>query len=239
VQNAVRNTDDYTMPKFEPGRAGFAHIANVGFRSVVGLHTGEDGQKLKVDEERRLAEEAGLAFHHRGISKQALTEQEADRLGIELENLPKPVLLRRVSGKRSGAMTMMTRGLKLAWAAGLLLAWLAPTAAALGDDAELRKRFDRLDADRNGVITWQEAYPMRASEFLEMDRNLDAVVQSDEFGGRAMPLSAFDKNGDRRLQLDEYVGTHRLMFQRFDADQDGSIDLQEFAAAQAAVRSKP
>ncbi len=107
MENAVRITDDFTVAKFEPDKADFARITEEGFRSIVAMQTAGEDQKLKPDEERRLAEEAGLTFYHQGISKQDLSDQEVDRFRAELAKLPKPVLLHCTSGKRSGAMTMM------------------------------------------------------------------------------------------------------------------------------------
>jgi uncharacterized protein (TIGR01244 family) len=107
MENAVRITDDFTVAKFEPDRAAFTRIAEEGFRSVVSLQTAEEEQKHKPDEERRLAEAAGLTFYHQGMSQKSLSDDEVDRFRVELERLPKPVLLHCASGKRSGAMTMM------------------------------------------------------------------------------------------------------------------------------------
>ncbi len=124
----------------------------------------------------------------------------------------------------------LTAGLTAASLA--LLAGVA-TASAAND---LEARFDRLDKDGNGEVTWAEAYKVRSGEFLDMDKNLDGIVGKDEFGDRALPLSAFDKDGDGRLQLSEYVGKHHQMFDTFDADGSGTINLSEFEKAQAAVR---
>lgn len=111
---------------------------------------------------------------------------------------------------------------------------LGPT--SLADSApDIDQRFARLDADRNGDIQWSEAEAVRKKEFSEMDQDGDGVVMSDEFGGRAMPLSAFDADADGKLTLSEYVDKHKQMFQKFDTDASGSIDKEEFAKAQASV----
>lgn len=118
--------------------------------------------------------------------------------------------------------------------AGVLLAAVLPVYAA--DD--LSKRFNRLDANRDGKVTWAEAYPYRAGQFMAMDKNRDGLVEASEFGGPARPLSAFDANGDGKLELSEFVGQHHRMFRKFDADGDGTIDRDEYAAAQQAVRGE-
>lgn len=123
--------------------------------------------------------------------------------------------------------TMAASAAALALLAGALTASAAPS---------LKSRFDRLDKDGNGQVTWSEAYKVRSREFLAMDSNKDGIVDKKEFGGRALPLSAFDKDGDGRLQLSEYVGQHHRMFNKFDADGSGTIAFGEFAKAQTAVR---
>ncbi|SFP93195.1 beta-lactamase hydrolase domain-containing protein [Tranquillimonas alkanivorans] len=107
MENTVAITDAFTVAKFEPGKEEFARVAEDGFRSIVSLQVGDEEQKVPPEEERRLAEEAGLAFYHQGVSKQDLSDEEVDRFRDRLENLPKPVLLHCSSGKRAGAMTMM------------------------------------------------------------------------------------------------------------------------------------
>lgn len=100
----------------------------------------------------------------------------------------------------------------------------------------LEQRFQRLDKNRDGFITWQEAQPLRAAEFKQMDRNQDDELSADEWHGRAMPLAAFDMDSDGKVALSEYVGKHQSMFQAFDANHDNRIGPAEFAQAQAAAR---
>ncbi len=107
MENAVAITDAFTVAKFEPEEEEYAMIAEEGFRSVVSLQTGDEDQKATPDEERRLAEDAGLAFYHQGVSKKGLSDAEVDRFRDRIESLPKPVLLHCSSGRRAGAMTMM------------------------------------------------------------------------------------------------------------------------------------
>jgi Ca2+-binding EF-hand superfamily protein len=56
--------------------------------------------------------------------------------------------------------------------------------------ARLREQFDKLDANRNGGID--------ANEYANLLLVRDA-------GGNAPALSAFDRNGDKRLQFAEYL----------------------------------
>jgi hypothetical protein len=100
----------------------------------------------------------------------------------------------------------------------------------------LEERFERLDANRDGFITWAEAEPSRAAEFKALDVDGDGAISEAEWKGRAMPVQAFDANGDGRVTQAEYVGKHKSMFQSFDADRDGRIGPGEFAEAQSAAR---
>ncbi|WP_299365236.1 EF-hand domain-containing protein [uncultured Paracoccus sp.] len=119
------------------------------------------------------------------------------------------------------------------WLGLATLALVVCASAASAQD--LQKAFARLDENGDDLIEWSEAYPVRVSEFVEMDADRNGAVDPSEFGGRARPFSAFDTDGDEELQLAEYLQGHRSMFMKFDADEDGAINLEEFEQAQAAV----
>ncbi len=112
-------------------------------------------------------------------------------------------------------------------------------AASLPAQAQpnLEQRFARLDTDRNGEITWAEAYRIRAMEFIELDRNSDGLVEKDEFRGRASPFEQFDANADGKLELSEYLAHHRKMFDKADSNGNGTLDLQEYEKIQRSIRS--
>lgn len=105
-----------------------------------------------------------------------------------------------------------------------------------GSAEDARGAFDRLDLDRNGTITWAEAYEVRTGEFMEMDTDKDGVVTQKEFQGPARPFAAFDADEDGDLQLAEFLEAHRSMFDRFDEDANGALTVEEFEAAQSAAR---
>ncbi|MFP3920879.1 MAG: EF-hand domain-containing protein [Dichotomicrobium sp.] len=109
--------------------------------------------------------------------------------------------------------------------------------ASAASAQEVQSRFDRLDKNGDGKISWADAYEARSSEFLEMDQNMNGVVEKSELTGRARGFDAFDLDGDGRVQLSEYLESHKGMFTKFDADGTGSLDMQEFEKAQAAVRN--
>lgn len=100
--------------------------------------------------------------------------------------------------------------------------------------ASLEQRFQRLDANSDGFITWKEALPSRASDFDAMDKNRDKRVTPDEFTG-VLQFAKFDSNKDGVVSKDEFVDTHRGMFMKFDADGDQRVSPSEFATAQRAA----
>lgn len=110
---------------------------------------------------------------------------------------------------------------------------IGPGAAQQAEDA-----FARLDSDGSGAITWEEAYEVRTSEFMEMDSDRNGVLAEDEFVGPVRPLSAFDSDGDGQLQMSEFLDGHRSMFHRFDGDASDTLDQSEFETAQMAVRGE-
>ena len=107
MENTVRLNDDLVVARFEPAREDFRRIAAEGFRSVVSLQTRDEDQKVAIAEERKAAEDAGLAFHHQPVGKENLDDGMVDEFREALSRLPHPVLLHCASGKRSGAFAMM------------------------------------------------------------------------------------------------------------------------------------
>lgn len=131
---------------------------------------------------------------------------------------------------------MTTRCATCALLGRAALALVVGASAASAQDLE--GAFTRLDENGDNLIEWSEAYPVRVSEFVEMDADRNGAVEQSEFGGRARPFAAFDSDGDGELQLAEYLDGHRSMFMKFDADEDGAINAEEFEEAQAAVRQE-
>ena len=114
-------------------------------------------------------------------------------------------------------------------------AWFAgTTAGAAAQEAE--DAFAKLDADRSGTITWDEAHRVRVREFTEMDADGDGVVTREEFAGPARPLAAFDSDGDGELHMSEFIDGHWTMFVRFVEDDSGTLDPAGFEAALCAAR---
>lgn len=100
--------------------------------------------------------------------------------------------------------------------------------------ATLEQRFQRLDANGDGFVIWEEAMPSRVSDFMNMDSNKDNAVTPAEYKA-ALPFGAFDRNTDGTISKAEFLATHHTMFMKFDADADQRISLPEFVTAQRAA----
>lgn len=115
-----------------------------------------------------------------------------------------------------------------------LVAQSNPASKPASGEPSLEQRFGRLDANKDGYITWEEALPSRTNDFDKMDKNQDQRVTPDEFGG-ALPFASFDQNKDGAISKAEFLDTHHRMFMKFDADGDQRISPSEFATAQHAA----
>lgn len=107
MDNTVTIDRNYSIARFAPDEAGLRQAAEEGFRSVVNFRTSEEKQEVTPEEERRIAEEAGLAYLHHPVSPDALDDALVDDFRRKMSELPQPVLLHCASGKRAGAMTLM------------------------------------------------------------------------------------------------------------------------------------
>jgi Ca2+-binding EF-hand superfamily protein len=131
------------------------------------------------------------------------------------------------------------------------------------DAEQLRAAFQRLDADRDGVLARKE-FPGSDRQFAELDADKDGVATLDEYAaspvGRAflraryraqqeprprvtaealapsrlLLLSRADRNHDGKVARDEWTGTAEA-FVQLDLDADGVLDRRDQveAAAQA------
>ncbi len=122
--------------------------------------------------------------------------------------------------------------------AGMLVLVPAPLIAAE------QPGFGRIDADKDGAVTWTEVLERHRAAFARMDQDDNGTVDEAEFLGfsgivgdgrpqdpalRKQRFQRFDGDGDGRLAFDEYSGGHRRMFDRADTNDDGRVTGQEFA----------
>ncbi|MDQ2703326.1 MAG: EF-hand domain-containing protein [Pseudomonadota bacterium] len=125
----------------------------------------------------------------------------------------------------------MNRMRALAAAALLALAPMAAAQVQSRPDATA-KTFDAWDADHNGVLSrpefdngWRAMVGRSVearlrSQFEKLDRNDDGGLDGAEYaslalvlraGNDAPALDAFDANGDKRLQFNEYIASVRAL----------------------------
>ncbi len=94
-----------------------------------------------------------------------------------------------------------------------LLLLSASSTFARGDKAE--RWFDRLDTNKDGIITQVEMEARGAERFARIDANGDGMISPEEFSVRA-----------------------KAHFTRADKDGNGEITKQEFIAAKEQWRKK-
>jgi collagen type III alpha len=108
--------------------------------------------------------------------------------------------------------------------------------------------FERLDLDKNGKLSRDEAKGPLAEIFERADQNKDGAIDKDEFrrvADRLMPpggtppgqgdvarrivemFQRLDANNDGKISKDEAKGPLLEGFERFDANGDGFIDKDE------------
>lgn len=86
--------------------------------------------------------------------------------------------------------------------------------------ARVTARFEKLDADKSGGVTLEEMTVRVKEVFEKMDANGDAAVSRDE-------AEAF-----RQAKRDDHKARHGdRMLKILDADGDGTVSKEEFAAA--------
>ncbi|TPE49710.1 rhodanese-like domain-containing protein [Amaricoccus solimangrovi] len=110
MRDVVKIDDRFTVAKFAPAPDALRAAAKEGFRSVVNMRTSEEKQEVTPEEERGVAEAAGLTYMHHPVDGQNLSEEVVDGFREKVGDLPGPILVHCASGKRSGALVMMHRG---------------------------------------------------------------------------------------------------------------------------------
>lgn len=142
----------------------------------------------------------------------------------------------------------------------LVIAILAPISAYAQSNAPAPRRdwadryLARLDTDRKGFVTLQDAERFAAAQFDRLDANRDGIVDHDEFLAsakrsldRASParkaqvqrsldrretlFKTLDQHGDGKLTKDEYLAGTRQHFAEIDVKKSGTITTDDLRAA--------
>jgi len=98
-------------------------------------------------------------------------------------------------------------------------------------------RFDRLDTDNSGDVTFEEFSAMLKSRVGEADANKDGKITVDELAAEIEKIRAervaqrlidrFDTNGDGMLTAGEVDSRQEKMFALLDKNDDGKIEKDE------------
>jgi Ca2+-binding EF-hand superfamily protein len=142
----------------------------------------------------------------------------------------------------------------------LIIAVLVPISAYAQSNAPTPRRdwadryLARLDTERKGFVTLQDAERYAAAQFDRLDANHDSVVDHDEFLAsakrsldRASParkaqvqrsldrretlFKTLDQHGDGKLTKDEYLAGTRQHFSEIDVKKSGMITTDDLRAA--------
>src|SRR5579859_1607177 len=142
----------------------------------------------------------------------------------------------------------------------LIIAVLAPISAYAQSNAPAPRRdwadryLARLDTERKGFVTLQDAERYAAAQFDRLDTNHDGVVDRDEFLAsakrsldRASParkaqvqrsldrretlFKTLDQHGDGKLTKDEYLAGTREHFTEIDVKKSGMVTADDLRQA--------
>lgn len=104
------------------------------------------------------------------------------------------------------------------------------------------------DGNRDGKITKSELTKFRAANFTRIDRSGDDVLTESDIpaffrrrGGLidiAALTAQFDSNRDGKVSRDEFVNGPTFVFDRADANRDGTLTMAELDAAVASAKAK-
>ena len=141
----------------------------------------------------------------------------------------------------------------------LLVIATMPHASCLAQGAKqegasaLRQRFDEYDRDRNGIIIYPELTRARKQAFKKIDGDDNGMLREGEFmayqaklRGKRQSRRQFsqiqrgfyrlDRDHDKSLTLDEYLGAADRQLDVLDANRDGKITWQEFSRSTSSNR---
>lgn len=94
--------------------------------------------------------------------------------------------------------------------------------------------FERLDTDKDGKLTAEEAKAGSARMLERADRNGDGVVTPDE---APRMFERVDADGDGKVTADELGAISASRVMRADANGDGAVTREEADAARAKMKA--
>lgn len=103
-----------------------------------------------------------------------------------------------------------------------------------------------VDTNKDGALSKEEIAAARDKQFDRLDKNHDGQIAADELpqpptgaprgpggvgGGLRDFLARFDVDGDGKISKAEYLGGPNPLLDFLDANHDGAVSKEEFAAA--------
>ncbi|PQO43462.1 beta-lactamase hydrolase domain-containing protein [Blastopirellula marina] len=108
MDQAIRINEDVTVGG-QLSEAEIGELKSQGFRTVVNFREdGEENQPATPAQEKEWAVAAEMEYLHLPVSQQGMSAQAVDEFREKYPYLPKPIFAHCASGKRAGAMVMMS-----------------------------------------------------------------------------------------------------------------------------------
>ncbi|WP_413163691.1 beta-lactamase hydrolase domain-containing protein [Capilliphycus salinus ALCB114379] len=105
MENAKKINDQLVVATNQVTSAQLQQAAKEGFKSVLNLRSPQE-EGFLTDEQQQ-AENAGLQYVNIPVQPDKMTDQLADQIIQQIDQLSKPALIHCKSGLRSGAMALM------------------------------------------------------------------------------------------------------------------------------------
>lgn len=105
MENIKRINDQLAVAMGQVTPEELQQAAQEGFKSVLNLRSPEE--EGFVSDEQQQAEKTGLKYINVPVKPDGMSDELADQVLQEIDQLPKPALIHCKSGMRSGAMTLM------------------------------------------------------------------------------------------------------------------------------------